>query len=114
MAKMSPEALRILTLELLPSILDRSGDALEKALGAAMEPVGQGMAAIDSVHVIDLGGGAGDGASACEPCVAEAVPCSTAPLQVARAPAWSTLRAWVPTWRVRRRWHWRTVWRCKD
>jgi uncharacterized membrane protein YqiK len=57
MAEMSPEALRVITLELLPQILDRSGEALEKALGAAMEPVGQGLAAVDSVHVIDMSGG---------------------------------------------------------
>jgi flotillin len=63
MAQMSPEALRIITLELLPSILEHSGTALEKALGAAMEPVGQGLAAVDSVHVIDMGGGSGDGAN---------------------------------------------------
>ena len=62
MAQMSPEALRVITLELLPTILTHSGEALEKALGAAMEPVGQGLAAIDSVHVIDMGGGnSGDG-----------------------------------------------------
>jgi flotillin len=62
MAQMSPEALRVITLELLPKILTHSGEALEKALGAAMEPVGQGLAAVDSVHVIDMGGGgAGDG-----------------------------------------------------
>jgi len=62
MAQMSPEALRVITLELLPNILTHSGEALEKALGAAMEPVGQGLAAIDSVHVIDMGGGnSGDG-----------------------------------------------------
>jgi len=61
MATMSPEALRILTLELLPDILNHAGGAFEKALGAAMEPIGQGLSAVDSIHVIDMGTGAGDG-----------------------------------------------------
>ncbi len=57
MSQMSAEALRVLTLELLPQIIEKAGQAAESALGSAMEPVGQGLAAVDRIQILDLGGG---------------------------------------------------------
>ena len=63
MAEMSPQALRVIVLELMPQIIEKAGVAFEKALGAAMEPVGQGIAAIDSIKIVDMGNGNGNGSN---------------------------------------------------
>ena len=57
MSQMSAEALRVLTLELLPQIIEKAGQAAESALGSAMEPIGQGLAAVDRIQILDLGNG---------------------------------------------------------
>lgn len=61
MARMSPEALRIIVLERLPQIIDEVGEAGQKIVGAAFEPVGAGLSRIDNVNIVDLGGSNGNG-----------------------------------------------------
>ena len=62
--RMSEGARYILVLEKLPGILDHGGDALSKALTPACQAIGQGLAGIDKVQILDMGsngknGGAG-------------------------------------------------------
>lgn len=66
LAQMSEGARLILVLDRMPEILEQGGDALAKALGPAFQGVGAGLAAVDKIEIIDLGGGNGQGGSAVE------------------------------------------------
>jgi flotillin len=59
LAHMSDAARLIIVLEHLPHIIDRLGEAGQKVVGSAFEHIGAGMSRIDSIHIVDLGGGNG-------------------------------------------------------
>ncbi|MEK9173345.1 MAG: SPFH domain-containing protein [Patescibacteria group bacterium] len=61
LAQMTPAARTVIILEMLPQIIEHAGDAGEKIFAAMFEQVGAGLARIDSVHMVDLGGGNGNG-----------------------------------------------------
>ncbi|TSC82721.1 MAG: hypothetical protein G01um101420_79 [Parcubacteria group bacterium Gr01-1014_20] len=61
LAQMTPAARTVIILEMLPQIIEHVGDAGEKIFAAMFEQVGAGLARIDSVHMVDLGGGNGNG-----------------------------------------------------
>lgn len=68
LATMSEGAKLVLILDRMPDVIDHAGVALEKALTPVSNAVGSGLAAIDEVRIIDLGGSkdgkAGDSALA--------------------------------------------------
>ncbi len=55
--KMSDAARLILFLDHLPEIIDKTGDAGQKMISAAFEHIGTGISRIDSINLVDLGGG---------------------------------------------------------
>jgi flotillin len=57
LAHMSDAAKLIIILEHLPQIIDKLGEAGQKVVGSAFEHIGAGMSRIDSIHIVDLGGG---------------------------------------------------------
>ena len=57
LAQMSDGARMILILDRLPEVLDHAGDALAKALTPAFQAMGAGLAAVDKIEIVDLGGG---------------------------------------------------------
>lgn len=59
LATMSDGARLVLILDRMPDVIDHAGVALEKALTPVANAVGSGLAAIDEVKIIDLGGGGG-------------------------------------------------------
>lgn len=64
LAELSDGARLIMILEKLPGIIEEAGEAGEKIVGSAFEHVGAGLARIDQVHIIDMGGsGNGNGTS---------------------------------------------------
>lgn len=61
---LSDGARLIMILEKVPVIIDKAGEAGEKIVGSAFEHVGAGLARIDEVRILDMGGGKnGDGTS---------------------------------------------------
>lgn len=56
LAQLSDGARLIMTLEMLPPVIDESGNALEQALHAAMEPIGTGLSRIEHLNVWDNSG----------------------------------------------------------
>ena len=64
LAQLSDGARLIMILERVPEIIERAGDAGEKIVGSAFEHVGAGLARIDEVRILDMGGAKnGDGTS---------------------------------------------------
>jgi uncharacterized membrane protein YqiK len=61
LATMSEGAKLVLILDRMPDVIDHAGVALEKALTPVANAVGSGLAAIDEVKIIDIGGGDKDG-----------------------------------------------------
>lgn len=61
LATMSDGTRFIITLEMLPSIIERLGDAGQKVVGSAFEQVGAGLSRVDSINIVDLGNGGGNG-----------------------------------------------------
>ena len=59
LAQMGDAARLILVLEKLPGIIETTGEAAEKAIGSAFEHVGAGLSRIDSLNIVDMGGGNG-------------------------------------------------------
>src|SRR5262245_57017808 len=57
LAHMSDAAKLIIILEHLQEIIERLGEAGQKVVGSAFEHIGAGMSRIDSIHIVDLGGG---------------------------------------------------------
>lgn len=64
--KMSDGSRLILVMDRLPQILEQGGEALAKALTPAFQAVGSGLAAVDSIQIVDLGGGGMSGGGAVE------------------------------------------------
>ena len=56
LANLSDGARLIMILEKVPEIVEKAGEAGERVVGSAFEHVGQGLARIDSVNVLDMGG----------------------------------------------------------
>ncbi len=56
MATMSPAAKLILILDRMPTLLEKSGDAGSKLLGSMFGPIAAGLANIDSIRIVDVGG----------------------------------------------------------
>lgn len=54
--RMSEGARFILVLEQLPGIIDHAGDALQKAVTPMFQAIGQGIAGIDEIKIVDMGG----------------------------------------------------------
>src|SRR6266571_656152 len=67
LAHMSDAARLIIILEHLPEIIGNLGDAGQKVVGSAFEHIGAGMSRIDSIHIIDLGGGQNGSANGGDP-----------------------------------------------
>lgn len=64
LAGLSDGARFIMVLEKLPGIIEEAGEAGEKIVGSAFEHVGAGLARIDEVRILDMGGsGNGNGTS---------------------------------------------------
>lgn len=61
LAQMTPAARTVIILEMLPQIIEEAGDAGEKIFTAMFEQIGAGLARIDSIHMVDMGGGNGNG-----------------------------------------------------
>ena len=61
LAQMTPAARTVIILEMLPQIIEHAGDAGEKIFTAMFEQIGAGLARVDSIHLVDLGGGGGNG-----------------------------------------------------
>lgn len=59
LSALSEGAKLILILEALPKIIDEAGEAGQKICAAMFEQVGAGLSRIDSVHIVDMGGGKG-------------------------------------------------------
>lgn len=59
--RLSDGARLIMVLEKLPVIIEEAGEAGEKIVGSAFEHVGQGLARIDEVRILDMGGGSRNG-----------------------------------------------------
>ena len=51
----------------MPEIIGNLGDAGQKVVGSAFEHIGAGMSRIDSIHIIDLGGGQNGSANGGDP-----------------------------------------------
>lgn len=67
LAQMSEGAKMILILDRAPALIEEMGEAGEKIMGAMFEHVGAGLARIDNVSIVDMGGskdGSGNGAVA--------------------------------------------------
>ena len=56
LSQMSDSARIIITLELLPSIIEHAGEAGERIVGSAFEHVGTGLSKIDNLTMVDMGG----------------------------------------------------------
>lgn len=54
--QLSEQGRLIMILDRLPTLLEKGGDAGAKIIGAAFEPMGKGLAAIDRVSIVDMGG----------------------------------------------------------
>ncbi len=65
MDKMSDAARLIIFLDKLPDLIERFGDAGQKVVGAAFEPIGQAVSRIDSIHLMNMG--SGNGAAGSDP-----------------------------------------------
>lgn len=63
LASMSDAAKLIVVLERLPEIIEKLGEAGKKVVGSAFEHVGAGLSRIDSLNIVDMGGGNGNGHS---------------------------------------------------
>lgn len=57
LARMSESARAIITLELLPGIIEKGGEAGERIVGSAFEHVGTGLSRIDNLTMVDMGNG---------------------------------------------------------
>ena len=57
LAKLSEGAKLIMVLEALPSVIEEFGEAGERVVGSAFEHIGAGLARIDEVKILDMGGG---------------------------------------------------------
>ena len=67
LAQMSDGARLILVLERMPDLIDETGEALAKALAPAFQAMGAGIAGIDKIQIVDMGGSASpNGSSAVE------------------------------------------------
>ncbi len=62
MDKMSDGAKLILLLDRLPMIIEHTGEAGQKMIAAAFDPIGAGISRIDSIHMLDMGNGGANGA----------------------------------------------------
>jgi len=67
LAQMSDGARLILVLERMPDLIDEAGEALAKALAPAFQAMGAGIAGVDKIQIVDMGGSASpNGSSAVE------------------------------------------------
>jgi hypothetical protein len=60
LAELSEGARLIMVLEKVPEIIEQAGHAGERVVGSAFEHVGQGLARIDEVRILDMGGRNGE------------------------------------------------------
>ncbi len=60
LASLSAGARAVITLELLPGIIEHAGEAGEKIAAAVFENLGMGLSKIDEVRIVDLGGNGND------------------------------------------------------
>jgi flotillin len=60
LATMNAAARTIITLEMLPQIIEHAGEAGEKVVGGMFEHVGTGLSRIDNLTMVDMGSGNGD------------------------------------------------------
>jgi flotillin len=65
LATMNASARAIITLEMLPHIIEHAGDAGEKVVGGMFEHVGTGLSRIDNLTMVDMGNG-GEGGTPVE------------------------------------------------
>lgn len=67
MNQMSDGAKLILLLDRLPSIIEHTGEAGQKMIAAAFDPIGAGISRIDSIHMLDMGNGGGSNGAGGDP-----------------------------------------------
>lgn len=61
LSQMSDGARTVIILELLPGIIEQGGDALKQVVAEMFGPIGTSLSRIDSLNIVDFGGGNGDG-----------------------------------------------------